>query len=283
MAEISANMVKDLRNKTGAGMGECKKALVDGEGDMEKAIEILRKKGAASAAKRADRSANEGIIIAITNEDKNNAVIVEVNCETDFVGKNDGFIEYANLVAKAYLDNEVNNLEELMKVKVGDDTIEGLHNGILAKYSEKIEIRRMEKIQSNGYVASYIHSGSRLAVLVEANIANPEEKVTATLFDVAMQIAAMNPQFIDRSSVNQEKIEKEIEIYRELALNEGKKPEFADRIATGKLEKYFQESCLMEQSFVKDNSKTVAAVLQEANPDLKVVTFKRFALGEEIA
>lgn len=283
MAEISAMMVKDLRNKTGAGMGECKKALVDADGDMEQAIDILRKKGAASAAKRADRSANEGIIIAITNEAKKNAIIMEVNCETDFVGKNEGFIEYANTVANAYLNNEVNSLDELMKVNIGDDTIEGLHNGILAKFSEKIEVRRMEKINTTGYIATYIHSGSRLAVLVEANIANPDEKVTATLFDVAMQIAAMNPQFIDRTAVDQARIQKEMEIYREQAINEGKKPEFADKIATGRLEKYYQESCLMEQAFVKDNSKTVATVLQEANPELKVITFKRYALGEEIA
>ncbi len=283
MAEISANMVKDLRTKTGAGMGECKKALVEAEGDMEKAIELLRKKGAASAAKRADRSANEGIVLVITTDDKKTGIVIEVNCETDFVGKNEGFVEYANQLGYAYLNNEVNSIDELMKVKVGNDTIEGLHNEILAKFSEKIEVRRMEKIKTNGYLSAYIHSGSRLGVLLNTNIADPDEKSKATIYDVAMQIAAMNPSFVDRSIVSQEKIDKEIEIYKEQAMNEGKKEDIALRIAQGRLEKYFQENCLIEQAFVKDGSKAVKVILAEANPELKILSFKRYFLGEEIA
>lgn len=283
MAEISALMVKDLREKTGAGMGECKKALVEADGDMEKAIEVLRKKGAASAAKRADRSANEGIVLVLTTDDKKTGVIVEVNCETDFVGKNEGFVEYANIVANSFLNNEVNSVEELMKVKVGNDTVEGLHNEILAKFSEKIEVRRMQKVKTNGFLSAYIHSGSRLGVLVEANIENPDDKVKATIYDVAMQIAAMNPAFVDRSIVTEEKIAKEIEIYKEQAMNEGKKEDIALRIAQGRLEKYFQENCLIEQAFVKDGGKAVKEILAEANPELKVISFKRYFLGEEIA
>jgi elongation factor Ts len=283
MAEITATMVKDLRLKTGAGMSECKKALVEAEGDMNLAIEVLRKKGAASAAKRADRSANEGLIVVLTSDDKKIGAIVEVNCETDFVGKNEGFIEYANTVAKAYLENEVNSVEELMAVKVGSDTIEGMHNEILAKFSEKIEIRRIAKFKSNGFVTAYTHAGSRLGVLIDASIANPSEAVTKTLHDIAMQIAAMNPTFIERANVDQEKINKEIEIYREQSINEGKKPEIADRIAQGRLEKFYQEACLLEQAFVKDNAKTIKDVLAEASADLKIVSFKRFYLGEEIA
>ena len=282
MAEISANMVRDLRLKTGAGMGECKKALVEADGEMEKAIELLRKKGAASAAKRADRSANEGIVLVLSSDDKKTGVIIEINCETDFVGKNEGFIEYANIVANAYLNNEVNSIDELMKVTVGNDTIEGLHNEILAKFSEKIEIRRMEKIKTTGFLSAYIHSGSRLGVIVDASLDNPDDKVKSTIYDVAMQIAAMNPSFVDRSIVSQEKIDKEIEIYRDQAINEGKKEDIALRIAQGKLEKYFQDSCLTEQAFVKDGSKAIKDVLAEANPELKVLSFRRYYLGEDL-
>jgi elongation factor Ts len=283
MADISANMVKDLRLKTGAGMGECKKALVEADGDIEKAIELLRKKGAASAAKRADRSANEGIVLVLTTDDKKTGILIEINCETDFVGKNEGFIQYANTVANAYLNNDVNSLDDLMKVKVGTDSVEGLHNEILAKFSEKIEVRRMEKIKTNGFLTTYIHAGSRLGVLVDSNINNPDDKVKSTIYDVAMQIAAMNPSFIDRSIVSQEKVDKEIEIYKEQAMNEGKKEDIALRIAQGRLEKFFQESCLIEQAFVKDSSKAVKTILAEANPELKILSFRRYFLGEEIA
>lgn len=283
MAEITALMVKDLRTKTGAGMAECKKALVEAEGNIETAIEVLRKKGAASAAKRADRNAKEGVVIALTSDDKKTGIIIEINCETDFVAKNEDFLAYTNIVAQAYLNNNVNNIDELMAVAVGNDTIGGMHNEILAKFSEKIEVRRMHKVETAGFASVYNHFDKRLGVLIEGSVAEPSDAVKTAVHDISMQIAAMNPLFIDRSSVNEEKISKELEIYREMAINEGKKPEMADNIAQGKLKKFYQESCLIEQAFVKDNALTVKEVLANADANLNIVSFKRFYLGEDIA
>jgi elongation factor Ts len=284
MSEITPLKVKELREKTGAGMGDCKSALTEANGDMNAAIEILRKKGAASASKRADRAANEGIVGALTSADGKLAVMVEVNCETDFVARNAEFEKYVSTVTQAYLDNEVNSEEELLNLKVGSDTIQGLHNEILAKFSEKIGIRRFAKIKSEGYVASYIHAGSKLAVLVEISASEPNEQIRASVRDIAMQIAAMNPQVIDRSQVSEETIGKEIEIYKELAIKEGKNPDIAERIAKGRLEKFYQESCLIEQTFVKDPNKVIKDVVNEISKvygsEVKINSFLRFFLGE---
>jgi elongation factor Ts len=286
MAEITPQLVKSLRDKTGAGMGDCKNALVEAEGDMQTAIEILRKKGAASAAKRADRSAKEGMIYALVNKQSTKGVIVEVNSETDFVARNAKFEEYVKIVADTLLSSNAKTIEELMAEKVGSDTIQGLHNEILAKFSENISVRRFDSIVTENYVTSYIHTGSKLAVLIEASIQNPSEAAAELLHDIAMQVAAMNPLFIDRSQASQEKIQKEIEIYKELAIAEGKKPEMAERIAQGKLEKFFQEQCLVEQTFVKDGNKTIKNVLDEISADfgseVKILKFVRYFLGEEL-
>lgn len=286
MAEITPKMVKELREKTGAGMGDCKAALVDAEGDMKVAIEVLRKKGAASAAKRADRSAKEGIIGTATTSDNKTAAIVEVNSETDFVARNAIFEQYAKTVTDAALGNNIKTVEELMTVKVGDDTIQGMHNEILAKFSENISVRRIDRITSEGFISDYIHTGSKLGVLVEVSIPNPTEKAKLLIRDIAMQIAAMNPTFVDRSQASTEKIAKEIEIYKELAINEGKKPEMAERIAQGKLEKFFTDQCLVEQVFVKDGSKTVADVVKEISEDcgteVKILSYRRYFLGEDL-
>lgn len=280
MANITPQMVKDLREKTGAGMGDCKKALMQTDGDMQAAIDELRKKGAASAAKRADRSANEGVIFAKTSADGKTGVIVEVNCETDFVAMNAAFVEYGDQVADALLANDASNIDELMSIKVGDDTLLGLHNGILAKFSEKIEVRRFEKIVSDGYLNGYIHAGNKLAVLVDTNVANPSDEAKVLIRDIAMQIAAMNPSFVDRTVVSNEIIEKEKALHLEVAINEGKKPEIAERVAEGKINKFFQETCLIEQAFVKDSNKTIADVLKEISPEAKVNSFRRYFLGE---
>ncbi|MGA2297341.1 MAG: translation elongation factor Ts [FCB group bacterium] len=286
MAQITPQLVKELRDKTGAGMGDCKNALTESNGDMQGAIEILRKKGAASAAKRADRSANEGLVVTKISKDNKSAVIVEVNCETDFVARNAEFERYVNEVADALLKNEAKTLDELMQLKAYSGTILDLHNDMLAKFSEKIGVRRFEKINTSGYLADYIHAGSRLAVLVETSTDTINEKAHGLLRDIAMQIAAMNPSFVDRNEVSTDKIEKEKEIYKELAISEGKKEEIADRIATGKLEKFFQEQCLVEQTFVKDPAKTVLDVIKEISThtggDVKIKGFKRYFLGEEL-
>ena len=286
MADITPQMVKDLREMTGAGMGDCKKALVDANGDMKEAIEILRKKGAASAAKRATKEAKEGIITTKTSEDYHKACIVEVNCETDFVARNEEFVKYVETVKNAYFENDIATLEDLMKVKVGEDTIEGLHNEILAKFSENIGIRRFEKLStSNGYIVDYIHAGSKLAVLLEFEGATEiNERAKALSRDIAMQVAAMNPRFVDRNYVSQETLDKEKEIYTQVAISEGKKPEIAERIAQGKLDKFFSEFCLVEQAFVKEPNKVVSDVVAEISKELgkevKVKSFRRYFLGE---
>ncbi|MGE5478871.1 MAG: translation elongation factor Ts [Chloroflexota bacterium] len=284
MAEVTAQMVKELRDKTGAGMADCKKALVESDGDMKTAIEYLRKKGAASAAKRADKSSNEGVIVAKSSADKKSAAIVEINCETDFVARNAQFTTYAETVAEALLNNDVASVDDLMKIAVDNDTIEGLHNEILAKFSERIEIRRFEKLRTEGSIGDYIHAGSKLAVLVEVDAPDLSEASFAKVRDIAMQVAAMNPQFVDRSQVNQETLDKEKEIYKQQAIEGGKKEDIAERIAQGKLEKFYTEQCLVEQPFVKDGAKTIADVLkeisQEAGREVKALSFRRYFLGE---
>jgi len=284
MSQITPQMVKTLREKTGAGMGDCKNALTEANGEMEGAIEILRKKGAATAAKRADRASNEGMIIARTSADGKIGIIVELNSETDFVARNEAFEQHINTIADAYLNSEASHHDDIMALKVGNDTILGLHNEILAKFSERIELRRYDKIKTEGYIAEYVHAGSKLAVLVEISAPNPNDTVKSMVRDITMQIAAMNPQYIERSQVTAETIAKEIEIYKELAEKEGKKPDIAERIATGRIEKFYQETCLMEQAFVKDSNKTIKDVVNEISKemgtDVKINSFRRFFLGE---
>ncbi|MBK9247926.1 MAG: elongation factor Ts [Ignavibacteria bacterium] len=282
---VTAQMVKDLRDKTGAGMADCKKALDEANGDMNDAIDVLRKRGAASAAKRADRSTNEGLIVAKTSADGKTAAIVEINCETDFVARNEEFMEFTSQIGDAVLNNNFSSVDQILAVNIGGKTLGDLHNEMLSKFSERIGIKRFTRVEtSSGTIAAYIHAGSKLAVLLEINaVAN--EKATGLMRDIAMQVAAMNPMFIDRSTVNTEAIDKEIEIYREQAILEGKKPEIAERVAVGRLEKFYQEQCLVEQSFVKDSSKTINDVVKEISAevgsDIKIVSFHRYFLGAE--
>lgn len=287
MAEITTKMVVELREKTGAGMGDCKKALQEADGDFQLAIEILRKKGAASAEKRAGREAKEGIIATAVTEDGKIGAIVEINCETDFVARNEFFVKHTEVVAKTLLDNDVNTVEELLQSKVNGETLQDLHNEILAKFQENIKIRRFKRIKTDGYIAHYVHAGSKLGVLVVYEFDKPvqlgnEEK--HSLRDIAMQVAAMNPMFIDKDSVPKDVIEKEIEIYKEQAINEGKKPEIAEKIAQGRLSKFFTEQCLTEQTFIKDGSLSVRDVLNKVENSLgakvKISQFVRYYLGE---
>ena len=286
MVQITPQLVKELREKTSAGMSDCKNALVEANGDLKEAIENLRKKGAASAAKRSDRSANEGIVISKVNESSSEAAIVELNCETDFVARNQDFVDYAEKLVNTVLNTKVKTMEELLNQKISDDTVQDIHNEILAKFSENISIRRFEFIESKGYIANYIHPGSRLSVLVELSCKNPNEKAKSLIHDIAMQIAAMNPSYISRDDVQSEHLQKEIEIYKEHAINEGKKPEIAERIAQGRIEKFFQEQCLLEQAFVKDAAKTVKDVVDEISKEMeaeiKILSFRRYFLGESL-
>ena len=283
MSNITPQMVKTLREKTGAGMADCKKALEENNGNMDESIDYLRKKGAASAAKRAEREAKEGAIVARTSKDGKNAILVEINSETDFVAKNAGFVEYTQAAADALITSNVSTVEELMKISINGTTVENLHNDVLAKFSEKIEVRRIKRISSQGYIESYVHAGGKLAVLVEVSCDKMNEKGKILLRDIAMQIAAMNPIHVDKSDVSQETLAKEKEIYVEQAIAEGKKPEIAERIATGRIEKYYEDFCLMQQNFVKDGNKLVADVVAEiakdCGCDLKVLSFVRYTLG----
>jgi elongation factor Ts len=288
MTQITPQMVKELREKTGAGMGDCKNALVESNGDMKLAIEILRRKGAASAAKRAEREAKEGIIAIAVSPNHKKASIVEINCETDFVARNENFVNYANVVVNALLNNNVATLDELMNCKYNDDTIQGIHNEILAKFQENIQIRRFETIETDGYISDYVHAGSKLGVLVvfefDKQVDNFTEQAKQNFRDIAMQIAAMNPMYIDRNAISPEVIQKELAIYTEQAINEGKKPEIAERIAKGKLEKFFQEQCLVEQTFIKDGNLSVKDYLGNVEKSLgiqiKIQQFRRYYLGE---
>ena len=283
MANITPQMVKALRDKTLAPMGECKKALEENNGDMDAAVEYLRKKGAASAAKRAEREAKEGAIVARTSADNKTGIIVEINSETDFVAKNESFVDFTKTVGEAFISSNAKNLDELNQVEANGATIENHYKDILTKYGEKIEIRRGKKITTNGYIENYIHLGGKLAVLVEVSCDKLDDNSKLLLKDIAMQIAAMSPEFVDKSDVTQARLDKEKEIALEKAISEGKNPEIAQRIAEGKVSKVFEELCLNQQIFVKDNKKVVGDVVAEIGKqcgcDFKVLSFIRWMLG----
>lgn len=282
--EITAAKVNELRQKTGAGMMDCKKALVEADGDFEKAIELLRKKGAAVATKRAEKSANEGIVLTRISDDKKSGTMVEVNCETDFVARSEDFISFANSVLDTVFINKIKNLDELLK---SDSKISEKMSEIMGKVGEKIEISRVTtENTNNGFVIDYIHPGSKLGVLVMFdNLENHYEDFATVAKDLAMQVAAMKPLCVNRDEVPKDIIEKEIDIYKELARKEGKPENILDKIAQGKLSKYYQENCLSEQIYIKDNTKTVTDLIKEFNVkhnmNVKLSRFKRFHLSDE--
>jgi elongation factor Ts len=281
---ISAADVKNLRDKTGAGMADCKKALDESNGDMELAIEWLRKRGAASAAKRADRDAKEGIVVAKTNADGTVAAMVEVNCETDFVARNEEFVAFANTICDAVLANDVADVDAIWGLSQNGKSLSEYRDEILAKFSERIGLSRFERVTTSGHITDYTHAGSRLGVLVEFNGTKPSAESLPMTRDIAMQIAAMQPQFVNRDQVDQGTLDKELEIYRQQAIQEGKKEDIATRIAEGKLTKFYEESVLIEQTFVKDPKKKISDVIAEISKssggDVQVVKFHRFNLGE---
>jgi len=282
---ISAQDVKSLRDRTGAGMADCKKALEEANGDMNGAIEILRKKGAATAAKRADKAANEGVVATAISEDRSRAAMVEVNCETDFVARNEEFSSFTRKLAQYVLDNEPADMDALLAGEMEGKSVQTWLNELLGKFSERIEIKRFELVRTDGgFVADYVHNGDKLGVLVELSGNGNPEKAGAIARDIAMQVAAMNPAYVKREEIPQNVLDKEREIYLEQVVNEGKKPEFAEKIITGRLEKFYADACLLEQTFVKDSSKLIRDVLadfsKEAGSDVTVVRFTRFNLGE---
>lgn len=281
---ISAAEVNELRKKTGAGMMDCKKALTEANGDFEKAIEILRKKGASVAAKRAEKSANEGMIITKISSDYKKAAIIELNCETDFVAKSEDFIKLANKVAETTFDTEA---EEAQKLLESNKDLNNLLVDVMGKVGEKIEVSRVatEKAE-NGLLVDYVHMGSKLGVLVKFdNVSSNSQELFEIGKDIAMQVAAMNPICVYREEVPTTTVEKEIDIYKELARKEGKPENILEKIAQGKLNKFYQENCLAEQAFIKDNSKTINDLISEFNKkngnQAKISLFKRFHLGDE--
>jgi elongation factor Ts len=284
---ISAQDVKSLRDRTGAGMADCKKALEEAQGDMNVAIEILRKKGAATAAKRADKTANEGVVATAVTPDHKRGAMVEVNCETDFVARNEEFSTFARTLAQAVLAANPQNGEELNRIQLGDITVENALHDMLGKFSERIEVRRFGTLSTtDGYVAEYVHHGDKLGVLIELSAAGDEGRTNALARDIAMQVAAMNPSYVNRTEVPENIVAKEREIYTEQTAQEGKKPEIAEKIVANRVEKYFGDVCLVEQSFVKDSAKTIRDILGEfgkaEGKEVDVRRFLRFNLGESV-
>ncbi len=273
---ISASLVKELREATGAGMLDCKKALEATNGSIDEAINWLREKGISKAAKKADRIAAEGL--AATLIDGNKAVIVEVNSETDFVAKNDEFKDLVNTILKAIIDNDVETNDDVLKLTVNGETIEDIIVSKTAKIGEKLSFRRFEKLTKtdNQVFGSYLHMGGKIAVLV--TLSNTSEEVAK---DVAMHAAAMRPSVVRRDQLSKDEVLKEREILKEQAINEGKPAEIAEKMVEGRLLKFYQESCLEEQAFVKDDSINVLTYVK--NNGGTIDNMIRFEVGEGMA
>ena len=285
---ISAKTVKELRDRTGAGMMDCKKALTQTEGDIEKAIEYLREKGLAAAAKKAGRVAAEGVVKTFLSADKKKAAIVEVNCETDFVADNDQFTSFVDKVCALIVDVEVNTVEELEAVKFeGETTVKEALIELIATLGENMTIRRFKKFSvKNGAIQTYIHGGGRIGVVVKVESDNESPVLEEVGKELCMQIAAANPLFLTEAEVDQESIDKEKEIYRVQALNEGKPENIVEKMVEGRIKKYYKEVCLMDQAWVKDGDKSIAKFVEEKSKEagsaIKVAEFVRFERGEGI-
>jgi len=275
MYQINATDISKLRKITGAGMMDCKNALIEAEGDYDKAIEVIRKKGQAVANKRADRIAGEGVVLAKVTEDNKFGAIIALNCETDFVAKNDNFVAFTESILDAAIKNNPENLESLKQIKINNTSIENLVTDKIAAIGEKIELSYFEKITADK-VVTYIHPGNKLASIIGFNKNNAELTVCK---DIAMQVAAMNPVAIDIKDIPQNVVDKEIEIGKEQARLEGKPENMVEKIAMGKLNKFYKESTLLNQDFIKDSKKTVKQYLNEADKDLTVTAFKRCSLN----
>ncbi len=277
MANISAKDVNLLRQTTGAGMMDCKQALTEAEGDFEKAIDILRKKGQKVSAKRADRDASEGAVFVETNDAGTEATLIQLNCETDFVARNEDFQNIGQSILSLARNHKPADIDSLLALPLNGSTVEGTLTDAMGRIGEKLQISSYEQIAGDA-VVTYLHPGSRIGVAVA--FANPKGDTESIGKDVAMQIAAMSPVAVDESGVDQQTIEKEIEIGKEQARNEGKPEAILEKIALGKLKKFLQENTLLNQEFVKDTSKTVGQYIKETlGKDATVTAFKRIQLG----
>lgn len=273
---ISAKDVKQLRDVTGAGMMDCKKALAEADGDMEKAIELLRKKGQKVSEKRAEREANEGLILTRISDDRKTAAAIEINCETDFVARNEDFQKQAETFLTIVFDNQINDVSDLLTKEVDGLTVEKHLEQMVGKIGEKIEVSRVLFIDTEGSLVDYIHPGNQLGVIAEFDGSIEDAEIGK---DVAMQIAAMNPLAATRDGVDASVVEKELEIAKEQLINEGKPAEIAEKAAKGKLRRFYEERVLLEQKFVKDNGITVKEYLEQKDAPL-VKAFHRLQLGD---
>ena len=273
---ISAKDVKMLRDKTGAGMMDCKKALKESGGDLDQAIEFLRKKGQKVSEKRADREADQGLILSKISEDSSKAVALEINCETDFVARNEDFQAQANKFLDVAFEKEIGSVADLLTEEVDGLTIEKKLESMVGKIGEKIEINRVVFVQTDGSLIHYIHPGNQLGVLVEFEGDINDEEIGK---NVAMQIAAMNPLAVTRDGVDATVVEKELDIAKEQLINEGKPEEIAEKASKGKLRRFYEERVLLEQKFVKDNGISVKEYLEQNDAPL-VKSFHRMQLGE---
>ena len=276
MSTITASAVNELRQKTGAGLMDCKKALQESNGDFEAAIDYLRKKGQKVAALRNDREAKEGVVYAAISADGKTGIIVGLGCETDFVAKNEEFVKFAQAAGFAAISKNVKSLDELLGQSYEGLTFQDKVNEMVGKIGEKIELKRFQRIEAET-VISYIHSNNKLGVLVGLN-KPANEKIEAAGKDIAMQIAAMNPIALNKDEIPEEVIAREREIAMEQIKAEGKPENMVEKILPGKLNKFFKENTLLNQQFVKDNSKTVTEILQAIEKDLTVTSFKRVTL-----
>ena len=276
MAQITAAIVKELRERTGAGMMDCKKALVATEGDMEKAIDFLREKGRSQAAKKAGRVAAEGAVVAYVTEDGKTGAIVEVNCETDFVGKNENFQALAKSIAELIVKTNPADVDALLASEMDGKTVKDVVTEAIAKIGENISVRRFVRYESaEGKVYSYIHGGGKIGVLVDMKGGDAELGK-----DIAMQVAAANPQFLNRNEVPDSELEHEKDILTEQARNEGKPENIIAKMVMGRINKYYKEVCLVDQEFIRDGDLTISKLLKSKNAD--VARFARFQLGEGI-
>lgn len=272
--QITAAMVKELRERTGAGMMECKKALSEASGDMDAAIELMRKSGQAKADKKASRVAAEGTVVMVVSADKKQGVILEVNCETDFVGKDDNFLKFSHQVAEVILAHAPGDVEALMAMEVAGDTLENTRQALVSKIGENIQVRRFEIVQTDGMLGSYSH-GSRIGVMVAMENGSDE-----LCKDIAMHIAASKPACVDESNVPADLLQQEKDIFTAQAEASGKPAEIIEKMVQGRIKKYLGEITLMGQPFVKDPDKSVEKLLAEHSA--KVVSFYRYEVGEGI-
>ena len=284
---VTAALVKELRERTGAGMMDCKKALVETDGDIEKAIDYLREKGIMKAQKKAGRIAAEGLVRVAFGEGNKTASIVEVNSETDFVAKNEEFIEFVEDLAKEVLAKGNMPMEQFMAEPFGEGTVQETLTAKVAKIGENLSIRRFAMVEEDGVVyVGYTHGGGRIGVIVGIKTDAAADEIAAVGKDVAMQVASMNPKFVNEDGVDPEYLENEKKILTEQVLNEGKKPEMVERIVAGKIKKELKEVCLLDQPFVKDGDVSVqqyvANAAKEIGKDMEVVSMIRYEVGEGI-